>query len=103
MIDRQVFEEMMAIYGEAIPEMGLLGEIDWRNAAKTTLIRLNSYLRTELIESSPQLARECHADLQGYVKVKFDVDLMNSQDCQSEDCFKLYLLGQRLVEIGGLP
>jgi hypothetical protein len=96
MTDNRVFLEMIVIYGEAIPEMRWCGEIDWCNAATHTVKRLGAYLYGELNESPSQLARECHADLQGYVQTVLGANLKNEQDCQRKDCSNLYLLGRKL-------
>ncbi len=103
MLNYQIFEEMLAIYDKAIFKMMFLGELDWYMAAKQTQKRLVAYLHGELNEASSQLARECHADLHGYVKVKFSADIMDANDCRKKDCYHLFDLSQRLVEIGGMP
>jgi hypothetical protein len=102
MSDRQVFEEMIRVYRKAIPEMKLLGEVDWCNAARETLRRLFIHFHKSTI-SPIQLARECHADLQGYVQVRFDADLLDAESCRDEGCFDLYMLGQHLAQMGGYP
>lgn len=83
--------------------MRLLGELDWYIAAKQTQRRLVIYLQENLNETQDQLARECHADLQGYMKVKFDSDINNADDCRKKGCYYLFDLGQRLVKIGSIP
>jgi hypothetical protein len=103
MLDKQVFEEMLKFYSKSIPEMKHLGELDWCNAVNQTLKRLLFYFEDNLSEISFQLARECHADLQGYVQVKFGSNLMNADSCSSEDYDILYKLGQNLILIGGTP
>lgn len=103
MEDRHIFEEMIAVYERAIPEMRWLGEFDWCSAANVTIRRLNAYLHAELKETPLQLARECHADLQGYIEVKYNSSIMDAQGCYDEGCFDLYVLSQRLVQVGGLP
>ncbi len=103
MIDRQVFEEMINVYEKAIPEMEWLGEIDWGNAARETQERIDANSHGNLKESSMQLARECHADLQGYIEVRFGANVMEAESCYGEGCFDLYVLGQYLIQMGGFP
>lgn len=102
-IEVQIFEEMLGIYDKSIMDMKLLGELDWYSAAKQTQRRLAAYLQGKLNEAPSQLARECHADLQGYVRVKFGSDIMEADDCRKKGCYGLFDLSQRLVEIGGIP
>ncbi len=96
-------EKMMDVYEKSIPEMKLLGEFGWCNAAINTRKRLIAFLGKIFKEDLSQLARECHADLQGYVRVKFESDIMNADDCYKKKCYHLFEIGQRLVEIGGMP
>ncbi len=103
MNDQQILNEMINVYVKAIPEMKLLGEIDWYNAARITQRRIASKLHNELNLSSAQLARECHADLQGYIEVKFGSNIMDATNCFNKGCFDLYLLSQHLIQIGGSP
>ena len=103
MVDKRAFEEMIVVYEKAIPEMGWLEEFDWCNAACETLKRIIIHLHQGLNEFSIQLARECHADLQGYIAVKYGSNILDAESCGDGDCFDLYLLGQRLVQIGDKP
>jgi hypothetical protein len=104
MLESQVFEEMLRFYNKFAWEMKCRGEFDWYTAARQTQRRLAAYLYGNLSETPLQLARECHADLQGYVQVKFGSNIMNlDRSNSSEDYYALYELGQRLMLMGGAP
>jgi hypothetical protein len=103
MDDQQILKEMISVYTRAIPEMKSLGEIDWCNEAHITRKRIASKLYQGSNLALIQLARECHADLQGYVQRRFGSSVMDAKDCYDKGCFALYLLSQCLIQIGGSP
>jgi hypothetical protein len=103
-LSNEIFVEMLSFYEQAIPCMGFLGETQWCSAAIVTFQRVIEYLHQGLKESPENLARECHADLQGFVQVNFEIDLMETGEISSDEDLSYYFeLNNNLVAIGGYP